>query len=45
MRVFENSVVRSIFVPKRERERERGGWINLHIEEFHGLYFRQIIFG
>jgi hypothetical protein len=34
--VFENRVLRRIFVPKREEE--AGGWKRLHSEEFHNLY-------
>jgi hypothetical protein len=36
LRVFENRVVRSIFVPKRDEV--TGGWRKLHNEELHGLY-------
>jgi hypothetical protein len=36
LRVFENSVLRKIFGPKRE---EDGLWRKLHNDEFHSLYF------
>jgi hypothetical protein len=35
LRVFENSVLRRIFGPKRE---EDGSWRKLHNDEHHGLY-------
>jgi hypothetical protein len=35
LRVFENSVLRKIFGPKRE---EHGSWRKLHNDELHGLY-------
>jgi hypothetical protein len=35
LRVFENTVLRRIFGPKRE---EDGSWRKLHDEEFHNLY-------
>jgi hypothetical protein len=35
LRVFENSVLRKIFEPKRE---EDGSWRKLHNDELHGLY-------
>jgi hypothetical protein len=34
--VFENRVLRRIFVPKRDRV--TGGWKKLHNEELHNLY-------
>jgi hypothetical protein len=34
-RVFENSVLRRIFGPKRE---EDGSWRKLHNDELHSLY-------
>jgi hypothetical protein len=36
LRVFENSVLRRIFGPKRDEA--TGGWRKLHNEELHGLY-------
>jgi hypothetical protein len=36
LRVFENRVLRRIFVPKRDRV--TGGWRELHNEELHNLY-------
>jgi hypothetical protein len=36
LRVFENRVLRRIFVPKRDEE--TGGWTKLHNEELHKLY-------
>jgi hypothetical protein len=36
VRVFENSVLRRIFGPKRDEV--TGGWRNLHNEELHILY-------
>jgi hypothetical protein len=36
LRVFENRVLRSIFVPKRDGV--MGGWRKLHNEELHDLY-------
>jgi hypothetical protein len=36
LRVFENMVLRRIFVPKRDED--TGGWRKLHNEELHGLY-------
>jgi hypothetical protein len=36
LRVFENGVLRRIFVPKREET--AGGWRRLHNEELHNLY-------
>jgi hypothetical protein len=36
LRVFENSVLRRIFGPKRDGA--TGGWRKLHNEELHGLY-------
>jgi hypothetical protein len=35
-RVFENRVLRRIFVPKRDEV--TGGWRKLHNEELHNLY-------
>jgi hypothetical protein len=35
-RVFENRVLRKIFGPKREKV--KGEWRKLHIEELHDLY-------
>ena len=35
LRVFENSILRSIFGPKRD---ENGKWRRLHNEELHSLY-------
>jgi hypothetical protein len=34
--VFENRVLRGIFVPKRDEV--TGGWRKLHNEELHNLY-------
>jgi hypothetical protein len=34
--VFENGVLRRIFIPKREKV--AGGWRRLHNEELHNLY-------
>jgi hypothetical protein len=36
LRVFENRVLRRIFVPKRDEV--TGGWRKLHNEELHNLY-------
>jgi hypothetical protein len=36
MFVFENGVLRRIFVPKRDEV--TGGWRKLHNEELHNLY-------
>jgi hypothetical protein len=36
LRVFENSVLRRIFGPKREEV--KGEWRKLHNDEFHNLY-------
>jgi hypothetical protein len=36
LRVFENRVLRSIFVPKRDEV--TGEWRTLHNEELHDLY-------
>jgi hypothetical protein len=36
LRLFENRVLRRIFVPKREEVTR--GWRKLHNEELHGLY-------
>jgi hypothetical protein len=41
LRVFENSVLRRIFEPKRDEM--TGGWRKLHSEELHGLYSSPII--
>jgi hypothetical protein len=38
--VFENRVLRRIFVPKRDEE--TGGWRELHNEELHNLYSLQV---
>jgi hypothetical protein len=35
--VFENRVLRRIFGPKREKA--AGGWVRLHNEELHNLYY------
>jgi hypothetical protein len=40
LRVFENSVLRRIFGPKRE---EDGSWRKLHNDELHSLYFSPTI--
>jgi uncharacterized membrane protein len=37
LRVFENSVLRRIFGPKRDEV--TGGWRKLHNEDLHNLYF------
>jgi hypothetical protein len=39
--VFENRILRRIFVPKREEV--GGGWRRLHNEELHNLYALLII--
>jgi hypothetical protein len=39
--VFENRVLRRIFVPKREKV--KGGWRRLHNEELHNLFASQNI--
>jgi hypothetical protein len=36
LRLFENSVLRRMFGPKRDEV--TGGWRKLHNEELHGLY-------
>jgi hypothetical protein len=36
LRVFENRVLKSIFIPKREEV--AGGWRRLHNKECHNLY-------
>jgi hypothetical protein len=36
LRIFENSVLRRIFGPKRDEV--TGGWRKLHDEDLHGLY-------
>jgi len=41
LRVFENRVLKSIFVAKRDEV--RGEWRKLHKEEFNDLYFSLII--
>jgi hypothetical protein len=41
LRVFENRVLRRIFVPKRDEV--TGEWRKLHNEELHILYFSQNI--
>jgi hypothetical protein len=40
LRVFDNSVLRRIFGPKRE---EDGSWRKLHNDELHSLYSSQNI--
>jgi hypothetical protein len=40
LKVFENSVLRKIFGPKRDGV--TGGWRKLHNEELHNLYFSQV---
>jgi hypothetical protein len=40
LRVFENSVLRKIFGPKREEDRS---WRKLHNDELHNLYSSQTI--
>jgi hypothetical protein len=40
--MFENSVLRRIFGPKRDEV--RGGWGKLYIEELHNLYSSSSIF-
>jgi hypothetical protein len=40
LRVFENSVLRRIFGPKRDRV--TGGWRKLHNEELHNCTLRQV---
>jgi hypothetical protein len=42
LRVFENSVLKRIFGPKRE---EDGSWRKLHNNELHGLYSSPILSG
>jgi hypothetical protein len=42
LRVFENTVLRRIFGPKREEM--TGGWRKLYNEELHGLYSSPSIF-
>jgi hypothetical protein len=37
LRVFENSVLRRIFGPKRDEV--AGGWRKLHNEKLHDLYY------
>jgi hypothetical protein len=41
LRVFENTVLRIIFGPKRDEV--TGGWRKLHNEELHNLYNSPII--
>jgi hypothetical protein len=41
LKVFENRVLRRIFVPKKDRV--TGGWRKLHNEELHNLYSSPII--
>jgi hypothetical protein len=41
LRVFENRVLRGIFVPKRDEVTV--GWRKLHNEELHNLYSLPII--
>jgi len=36
LRVYENRMLRRIFVPKREEV--TGGWRNVHNKELHNLY-------
>jgi hypothetical protein len=36
LKVFENRVLRRIFVPKRDEV--VGGWRTLHVKELHNLY-------
>jgi hypothetical protein len=43
LRVFENRVLRRIFVPKRDEM--TGEWRKLHNEELHNLYSPQISLG
>jgi hypothetical protein len=43
LRVFENRVVRRIFLPKRDEV--TGEWRKLHNEELHNLYSSQISSG
>jgi hypothetical protein len=43
LRVFENKVLRRIFVPKRDEV--TGEWRKLHNEELHNLYSSQISLG
>jgi hypothetical protein len=43
LRVFENSVLRRIFGPKRDEV--TGVWRKLHNEELHGLYLRPVLLG
>jgi hypothetical protein len=42
LRVFENSVLRKIFGPKKE---EDGSWRKLHNDEFHSLHSSPNIVG
>jgi hypothetical protein len=41
LRVFENRVLRRIFVPKRDEV--TGGWRKLHNERLHNQYFSTVI--
>jgi hypothetical protein len=41
LRVSEDGMLRRIFGPKRDEV--TGGWIKLHNEELHNLYFSQSI--
>jgi hypothetical protein len=41
LRVFENRVLRRIFVPKRDKV--RGEWRKLHNEKLHDLYSPNIL--
>jgi len=43
LRVFENSVLRRIFGPKRDEVTRY--WRKLHNEELHDLYYSPSIFG
>ena len=43
LRVFKNCVLRKIFGPKRDKV--RGDWIKLHIEELSDLYSSPNIVG
>jgi hypothetical protein len=43
LRVFDNRVLRRIFVPKRDEV--IGGWKKLHNEELNDLYSSPILFG
>jgi hypothetical protein len=41
LRMFEDWVLRGIFGPKRAEV--TGGWIKLHNEELHSLYYFQVL--